>query len=82
MQVGNPFSRPANQDRKHFDLGTSTAVPAPGYFAGVLGVKDEQVIKDAISGLGDHEIEDALFNLFQNRQIARDFIRWRVWKKK
>jgi hypothetical protein len=28
MLVYNPFSRPANQDKKHFPLGTSPAKPA------------------------------------------------------
>lgn len=28
MQIYHPFARPANQDRKHFPLGTSTAKPA------------------------------------------------------
>lgn len=28
MQTYNPFARPANQDKKHFPLGTSPAIPA------------------------------------------------------
>ena len=83
MQVSNPFSRPANQDRKHFELGTSTAKPAAGYFADAVGLSGEQVIRDAIAGLsGEKEIEDALFKLFRHRPLARDYMRWRMGIKK
>jgi len=71
--------RQAGQDRKHFPLGTSTAVPAPGYFAGIAGLENEQMIKDAIAGLSDsREIEDALVKILYSRRQAQDFMRWRL----
>jgi hypothetical protein len=83
MQVSNPFSRPANQDRKHFPLGTSTAVPAAGYFADVAGLSNEQVIRDAIAGLSsEQEIEATLVNLLGYHSLAHDYMRWRLRMKK
>jgi hypothetical protein len=79
MQVGNPFSRPANQDRKHFPLGTSTAKPAAGYFADAAGLSSEQVIRDAIVGLSsEQETEEALVELLRSHLLARDYMRWRM----
>jgi hypothetical protein len=79
MQVGNPFSRPANQDRKHFELGTSEAVPASGYFATAADLPDEQVIRDALAGLSDEqEIEETRIGLLQDCNLARGFMRWRM----
>jgi hypothetical protein len=79
MLIYQPFARPANQDKKHFELGASTAKPAAGYFADVLGLSSEQPIKDAVAGLSSaKEIEDVLFNLFQDRWQARDYMKWRM----
>jgi hypothetical protein len=58
-------------------------VPAPGYFADVIGLSSEQVIRDAVAGLSDEkEIEGALFKLFRHRPLARDYMRWRMGIKK
>lgn len=79
MLVYQPFSRPANQDRKHFELGESTAKPAPGYFASVLGLPSERVIQGFIAGLSDeHHVEDALSYLFGSHQMACDYMYWRM----
>lgn len=79
MQVYEPFARPANQDKKHFDLGTSTARPAAEYFAGFADLASEQVLRDAVVGLSDEQaIEDALFKLLSSRSAARDYMRWRM----
>lgn len=79
MQVSNPFSRPANQDRKYFKLGTSTAKPAAGYFADAAGLSSEQDIRDAIADLpSEQDIEDALVGLLGSRQLARDYMWWRM----
>jgi hypothetical protein len=84
MLIYQPFARPANQDKKHFDLGTSSARPAAGYFAGVLGIASEQEIMDAIAGLSNEtEIENALYDLFrEDRKQAHDFMWWRMGIKK
>jgi hypothetical protein len=83
MQVYVPFARPANQDRKHFPLGTSTARPAAGYFADAAGLSSEQEIRDAIAGLSsEQEIEDALVKLLRYHSLARDYMRWRLGMKK
>lgn len=82
MLVYQPFSRPANQDKKHFDLGSSPAKPAAGYFAGVLGIKSEEEIWNAIEGLPPKDIEEALYKFFrEDRRMARDFMRWRLGMK-
>jgi hypothetical protein len=79
MLVYNPFSRPANQDRKHFELGTSTAKPAPEYFADAADLPDEQVIRTAVAGLSDEqEIKDTLVNLLGSYSLARDYMKWRM----
>jgi hypothetical protein len=83
MQVYEPFARPANQDKKHFELGTSTARPAAGYFAGVADLPSEQVFRDAVAGLSsEQEMEDALFKLLPSRFFAREYMRWRMGIKK
>jgi hypothetical protein len=77
-----PTPRPAGQDKKHFALGTSTAKPARGYFADVVGLESEQAIWDAIEGLPDEqEITDALVKLLGSYWLARDFMKWRMGKK-
>jgi hypothetical protein len=82
MLVYNPFARPANQDRKHFPLGTSTAKPAPGYFADAAGLSDEQEIKDAVAGLAsEQEIEYALVKLLRCYRLARGYMQWRMGMK-
>ncbi|MEZ5901667.1 MAG: hypothetical protein R3D51_19480 [Hyphomicrobiaceae bacterium] len=79
MQVYEPFARPANQDKKHFELGTSTAKPAEGYFADVADLPSEKVLQDAVAGLlSEQEIEDALFNLLPSRFFAHEYMRWRM----
>jgi hypothetical protein len=83
MQVSNPFSRPANQDRKHFPLGTSTAKPAAGYFADAAGLSSEQEIKDAIAGLSsEQEIDAVLIKLLRSYELVHDYKRWRMRTKK
>ena len=78
-----PYPRAAGQDRADFPLGTSKAVPSPGYFADAAGLENEQVLKDAIAGLSDgQEIEDALTERLQSRQQARDFMWWRLKMRK
>ena len=78
-----PYGRTAGQDRKDFPLGSSRAVPAPGYFADVRGLANEQVIKDAIAGLSDpKEIEDTLTELLWSRSQAQDFMWWRLKMRK
>ena len=69
MQQFQPFARPANQDRRHFALGTSTARPAAGYFADAAGLSSEQ------------EIENALVKLL-GYSLAYDYMRWRMGMKK
>jgi hypothetical protein len=84
LGMGPEFWTPLpGQDRKHFPLGTSKAVPASGYFADVAGLANEQLIKDQIAGLSSaQEIEDALFKVFShNRYMARDFMKWRLGMK-
>jgi hypothetical protein len=82
MQSGF-YGRLAGQDRMHFSLGTSRAVPAPGYFADAAGLANEQVIRDAIAGLSDRQkIEDALTARLYSRQQARDFMWWRLKMRK
>ena len=77
-----PYPRVAGQDRTDFPLGTSKAVPAPGYFADVAGVANEQVIADAVAGLSSQEdIEEALIELFQNYCVAREYMRRRMGMK-
>jgi hypothetical protein len=79
MQIYQPFARPANQDRTHFDLGTSTARPTKNYFADVAGLSSEQQIVDAIAGLtDDQEIIDTLVTLLGSRRMALDFLKWRM----
>lgn len=74
-----PYPRAANQDRTHFDLGTSDARPAAGYFAAVAGLKSEQQIVDAVAGLTDRqEIEDTLVQLLGWRKMAREYMKWRM----
>jgi hypothetical protein len=83
MQVYEPFARPANQDKKHFDLGTSPARPAAEYFAGVADLSSEQVLRDAVAGLSNEQsIEDALFKLLPSRFFAREYMRWRMGIKR
>jgi len=83
MQVSNPFSRPANQDRKHFSLGESPAKPANGYFADAAGLPSENVIRDAVAGLStSEEIEAALIKLLIYRRLAHGYMRWRMGRKK
>jgi len=75
--------RQAGQDRVHFPLGTSTAVPGPNYFADVVGLANEQAIKDGIAGLSDSkEIEDALTERLQSRRLAREFMWFRLKMRK
>jgi hypothetical protein len=82
MQQFQPFARPANQDRRHFALGTSTARPAAGYFADAAGLSSEQVIRDAVAGLSsEQEIENALVKLL-GYSLAYDYMRWRMGMKK
>jgi hypothetical protein len=77
-----PWPRQANQDKIHFRLGSSPAIPAAGYFADVLGLANEQVILDKIAGLStEQEIEDALFKLFWDRGQAQSFMWWRLRMK-
>ena len=79
MQISNPFSRPTNQDRKYFPLGTSTATPAAGYFASAAGLASEQLIFDAIAELSnEQEVRDVLVGLLGSHALARDFIKWRM----
>lgn len=83
MQVYEPFARPANQDKKHFDLGTSTARPATGYFAGVADLPSEQVLRDAVAGLAsEQEIESALLKFLPSRFFAHEYMKWRMGIKK
>jgi hypothetical protein len=83
MQVSNPFSRPANQDRKYFPLGDCPARPAAEYFATAAGLDSEQVFRDATAELsGEQEIEDALVKLMPNRWLALEYMRWRLGMKK
>jgi len=83
MLIYQPFARPANQDKRHFELGASPAKPAAGYFAGVLGIDSEREILDAIAGLSNEaEIEDTLYKLFRkDRCMAHDFMKWRLGMK-
>ena len=77
------YGRQPGQDRKDFPLGTSRAVPAPGYFADARGLANEQVIKDAVAGLADaKEIEAVLTDLLRSGQQARDFIWYRLKMRK
>jgi hypothetical protein len=74
-----PYPRQANQDRRHFNLGASTARPAAGYFAAVAGLSSEQQIMDAIVGLTDRqEIENTLVDLLGSQNMAHDFMKWRM----
>jgi hypothetical protein len=78
-----PPPRQANQDKMHFPLGSSPARPASGYFADVLGIANEQMIRDQMTGLSeDKEIEETLFKLFWNRDQAHSFMYWRLGMKK
>lgn len=83
MQYEQVFSRPADQDKKHFELGCSPAIPGRNYFADVVGLPDEQSIHAAVAGLtNEQEIENALVKLFERHQLphrlARDFMKWRL----
>ncbi|RTM14330.1 MAG: hypothetical protein EKK33_06720 [Bradyrhizobiaceae bacterium] len=85
LGMGPEFWAPLpGQDRRHFPLGSSDAVPAPGYFADAFGLANEQVIMDAIAGLTDpQQIEDALTaQLRGERHQAQDFMRWRLKMRK
>jgi hypothetical protein len=84
LGMGPEFWTPLpGQDRKHFPLGTSKAIPASGYFADVAGLASEQLIKDKIAGLSsEQEVEDVLFKLFWDRSQARSFMYWRLKMKK
>lgn len=83
MLVYNPFSRPANQDKKHFPLGECQARPAAGYFADVAGLDSEQIITDTIAGLSsEREIQDTLVWLLKDRWMAFEYMRWRLRMKK
>ena len=74
-----PYPRAAVQDRTDFALGTCTAPPAPGYFADVAEVENEQVIADAVAGLSDaKEIHAALMKLFQNYYVTKEYMRRRM----
>ena len=75
-----PYPRVANQDRTHFDLGASRAMPGQGYFAAAAGLSSEQEIVDAIAELTDRqEIENTLVTLFGGRrQMALDYMKWRM----
>jgi hypothetical protein len=79
-----PYPRVAGQDKAHFPLGTSRAVPASGYFADAFGLANEQVIMDAIAGLTDPQgIEDAITTRLRgNRYQAGDFMWWRLKMRK
>lgn len=73
------YGRQSGQDRKDFPLGTSTAVPAPGYFADARGLANEQVVMDAIAGLSDRkEIETVLAELLRSQPLARQFMQYRL----
>ena len=73
-----PYHRAANQDRMHFELGASTARPSTEYFAIVAGLLSEQQIVDAIAGLTGQELKNTLVKLLGRRQMARDYIKWRM----
>jgi hypothetical protein len=79
LGMGPEFWAPLpGQDRKHFRLGTSTAVPGANYFAGVRGLDDEQPIVDAVAGLSDpKQIETVLTELLGPR-LAREFMWFRL----
>ena len=80
LGMGPEFWAPLpGQDRKHFPLGTSTAVPGPNYFAEVRGLDDEQTIVDAVAGLSDpKQIENVLAELLDSRKLAREFMWFRL----
>lgn len=85
MQVFQPHSQPAGQDRRDFPLGSSPARPAAGYFASAAGVEDEKVFHDAIVGLTSYdEIHAALSGVFKNlwrpmaEYQATSFMKWRL----
>lgn len=78
-----PYGRVAGQDRKHFELGTSPAIPAAGYFADAAGLTNEQVIRDAVAGLSsEQEIEETLVKLLRDYRLAHGYMRWRMRMKK
>ncbi len=75
MQVYVPFARPANQDRKHFDLGGSTARPAKGYWAARAGLKNDYQIEEAIAGMTNaEEIQVTLIKLL-GYSCAHDYMK-------
>lgn len=83
MQVYEPFAQRANQDKKHFALGTSTAKPAAGYFAGVADLQSEQLLRDAVAGLtSEQEIESALLRFLPSSSFAREYMKWRMGIKR
>jgi hypothetical protein len=74
MQQFQPFARPANQDRRHFPLGTSTKRPARGYWAARAGLSNDYQVEEAIAGLSDpQEIRAALIEL-AGYDFARDYM--------
>lgn len=78
-----PYPRVAGQDKSHFPLGSSPAIPAAGYFADAAGLANEQVIKDAVAGLSsEQEIEEALIKLLRDYDLARGYMHWRMRIKK
>lgn len=79
MRYIQPFARPANQDKKHYGLGRSTATPAKDYFTKEAGVTSEQEILDVIAGLTDlAAIEAALVKQFRSWTMAQEFIKRRL----
>lgn len=63
MQISNPFSRPANQDRKHFPLGTSPAKPAiePNWRA------------------DPNKFKESLVKMLGSEEAAVEYIKSRKW---
>jgi hypothetical protein len=60
MQVFQPFARPANQDRRYFPLGTSTATPAKEYMTDFR--------------TNAQKFEDSLAELLGSRERARAYV--------
>jgi hypothetical protein len=69
-----PSPREAGQDRKHFELGTSNAKPARGYWAARAGLSNDWQIEEAIADLTDaQEIQTTLIKLL-GYDCAHDYM--------